>query len=110
MTGRIHLLLAMMHDKDQPGFFLALENTVDIWYIAHFAQSRCLKAEKLLEKLQAVAHKAQFCGPFQTLAEAYELACKNSAEGDIIVATGSFFTVAEVMQIINESNLRRSRR
>ena len=110
MTGRIHLLLAMMHDKDQAGFFLALENTVDIWYIAHFAQPRCLKAEKLLEKLQAVAHETQFFGPLETLAEAYELAWKNSAEGDIIVATGSFFTVAEVMQIINESNLRRSRR
>jgi len=110
MTGRIHLLLAMMHDKDQRGFFLALENTIDICYIAHFAQPRCLKAEKLLDKLQAAAPEARFCGPFQTLAEAYELACNNSGEGDIIVATGSFFTVAEVMQIINESNLRRSRR
>jgi dihydrofolate synthase/folylpolyglutamate synthase len=110
MTGRIHLLLAMMHDKDQPGFFLALENAVDICYIAHFAQPRCLKAEKLLEKLQIAAPEAQFLGPFQTLTGAYEQACKNSAEDDIIVATGSFFTVAEVMQIINESNLRRSRR
>jgi dihydrofolate synthase / folylpolyglutamate synthase len=110
MTGRIHLLLAMMHDKDQPGFFLALENTVDIWYIAHFAQTRCLKAEKLLEKLQAVEPEAEFCGPFESLTEAYNLACSNSVEGDIILATGSFHTVAEVMQIINESNLRRSRR
>jgi dihydrofolate synthase / folylpolyglutamate synthase len=110
MTGRIHLLLAMMHDKDQPGFFLALENTVDIWYIAHFAQPRCLQAEKLLAKLQAVAPDARFCGPLQSLTEAYDMARENSDEGDIIVATGSFFTVAEVTQIINESNLRRSRR
>ncbi len=111
--GRIHLILAMMRDKDQQGFFLTLESIIDIWYIAHFEQPRCLPAPELLRVLQNASQqkavigsqKTQLLGPFETLSLAYEEAVKASEEGDVIVATGSFFTVAALMQMINDSNL-----
>lgn len=104
---RIHLLLAMMHDKDHRGFFDSLEKAVDFWYIAHFDQPRCQPAQKLLQTLQdhaPVRHSgSSFYGPFETIGEAYQAAADQAVENDIIIACGSFVTVAEMMHLLAES-------
>jgi dihydrofolate synthase / folylpolyglutamate synthase len=105
--GRTRMLLAMMADKDQIGFVQALGNVIDIWYIAHFAQPRCLDATRLYAMLEEQLFRMspdRLQGPFGSVPQAYEAACSQAEPGDIIVAAGSFFTVAEVMQLINDSS------
>ncbi len=112
--GQVHMIVAMMQDKDQAGFFQALGKTVDFWYIAHFDQARCMAADELhrilrncpfiAEQNSGSSHEpAQIFGPFDDLLQALELANAQSAEGDIIVASGSFYTVAGIMQLSNDS-------
>ncbi|MDT8428162.1 MAG: bifunctional tetrahydrofolate synthase/dihydrofolate synthase [Pseudomonadales bacterium] len=104
---QIHLLLAMMHDKDHKGFFDSLEKVVDFWYIAHFDQPRCQPAERLLQTLHEHALSQHSCprfqGAFKTVGEAYQTAADKAGENDIIIACGSFVTVAEMMHLLTES-------
>ncbi|MGB4246203.1 MAG: bifunctional tetrahydrofolate synthase/dihydrofolate synthase [Pseudohongiellaceae bacterium] len=104
LTGKVRVVLAMMNDKDHVGFHGALESVVDIWYIAAFAQPRCLTAQELHDRLQQTGTPLR--GPFSSVSEAYVQACADSAKDDLVLVTGSFVTVADVMQFIsgNDSN------
>lgn len=96
--GRVFLVLAMMHDKDHAGYYHALENAVDFWYIAHFNLPRCMPAAKLSAVLRAEGAAAEAIRQYDAVAEAFSNACQHAGEGDLIVVSGSFITVSEVMQ------------
>lgn len=98
LQGQVRAVLAMMADKDQAGFYGVLESVVDIWYIAAFAQPRCLPALSLHERLEELGAKVS--GPFDTVAEAYAQACAQAGPEDLVLVTGSFGTVADVLQYI----------
>lgn len=98
LRGQVRAVLAMMADKDQPGFYGVLESAVDIWYIAAFAQPRCLAARSLYDRLHALG--ATVCGPYDTVAAAYSQACAQAGPDDLVLVTGSFGTVADVLQYI----------
>jgi len=98
VRGQVRAVLAMMADKDQPGFYGVLESAVDIWYIAAFAQPRCLAAQSLYDRLHAVG--ANVSGPYGTVAAAYIQACAQAGPDDLVLVTGSFGTVADVLQYI----------
>lgn len=98
--GAVRVVLAMMADKDHAGFYQALEKQTDFWYIAHFDLPRCMPAEALTERfLRFGADRCSMAAssPFTTVGEAFAAACDEAAEGDIIVVTGSFITVSDVM-------------
>lgn len=98
--GSVRVVLAMMADKDHAGFYQALEKQTDFWYIAHFDLPRCLAAEALAEKfLQFGAGKRSKAAlsTFASVREAFDAACSDAVDGDIIVVTGSFITVSDVM-------------
>jgi dihydrofolate synthase/folylpolyglutamate synthase len=98
-AARVHVVLAMMADKDQLGFHKALESAVDFWYIAAFAETRGLSAQALFELLQAQG--AQVLGPHASVAQAYEHAMACAAESDLVLVTGSFVTVADVVRHVH---------
>lgn len=89
----------MMADKDQCGFYKALESAVDFWYIAAFAETRGLGAQALFELIQAQG--AQVLGPHLSVAEAYERAMACAVETDLVLVTGSFVTVADVVRHVH---------
>lgn len=110
VKGRVSMVLAMMADKDHQGFYRALENDVDIWYIAHVELARCMPAQSLSETLQALhaSSKAADAGAsgfqaFNTVAEAFSSACAEACAQDMIVVAGSFVTVAEVMSVLDNA-------
>src|SRR5690606_21408964 len=97
--GLVRAVVAMMSDKDHDGYHAALESEVDLWYIAAFDQLRRQHAGQLLELMQrAGAHTR---GPFDDVAQAYEAAWRDAGEDDLILVTGSFVTVADVLQDID---------
>lgn len=96
--GKVRVLLAMMSDKDHLEFYAALESVVDFWYIAAFDEPRCLAAEKLYELLEREG--AAVCGPFATIASAFARIREEATPADVILGTGSFVTVAELMRLV----------
>ncbi|MBC53597.1 MAG: bifunctional tetrahydrofolate synthase/dihydrofolate synthase [Gammaproteobacteria bacterium] len=102
--GSVRVVVAMMADKDHAGFYQALENQADFWYIAHFDLPRCLPAETLAERFHqfgAAPRKMAASSPFATVGEALAAACSDAVDGDIIVVTGSFITVSDAMSSIS---------
>lgn len=98
VKGRIRVILAMMSDKDHAAFHAALESEVDFWYIAAFAETRCQPASILYTTLQRAG--ANVCGPYASVADAYAAASSAAGPGDMILATGSFVTVADMMRTL----------
>lgn len=94
--GRVHVVLAMMADKDQFGFYKALESAVDFWYIAAFAETRGQRAEALFGILLGEGGVIQ--GPYDNIAVAYEQACAIAGPDDLVLVTGSFVSVADVVR------------
>ncbi len=97
-NAKVRVLLAMMRDKDHEEFYTALESVVDFWYIAAFDEPRCLEAEKLAALLQNKGAKVQ--GSFDDIAAAYQRISQEIAEDDLLLVTGSFVTVADIMQLL----------
>lgn len=104
IKGKIRVILAMMKDKDHAGFYTALESVVDIWYIAAFAEPRCLNADRLQEILRQ--NGATTSGPFANIAAAYARVCTEASAEDLILATGSFVTVADTMSLVAQDSTR----
>lgn len=96
--GRVHLILAMMQDKDHAAYYHALENEIDFWYIAHFDLPRCMPAAKLYAALLAEGAASARLALSHGVPEAFSEACQRAGEGDLIVVSGSFITVSEIMQ------------
>lgn len=109
--GSVRVVLAMMADKDHAGFYQALEKQTDFWYIAHFDLPRCLAAETLAEKFLQFGEGKRSMAALSTFAsvrEAFDAACSDAVDGDIIVVTGSFITVSDVMSGMSDGQILRA--
>jgi dihydrofolate synthase/folylpolyglutamate synthase len=95
-SGRTHLVLGMLDDKDVGGFVTALSSAVDLWYPASLDNPRGLSAEELNQRMRGLlpANRVHPCADVPT---ACREAGSNALAGDRIVVCGSFFTVAAAM-------------
>lgn len=91
----LHIVLGMVNDKD-------VENILDLfpknanYYFCKADIPRGLEAEKLC----SIAQQKKLVGKtFPSVQSAYEAAQKIASIQDLVLVTGSFFTVAEVLQI-----------
>jgi dihydrofolate synthase / folylpolyglutamate synthase len=98
-SGRTLAVFAMLADKDICGVVEAVHTGVHAWYVADIPQIRGAKAAQLQAAIAEVAPKAPV-HPCRTVAEAYRQACIDAGENDRILVFGSFFTVADVMQLL----------
>ena len=95
-SGRTHLVLGMLDDKDVAGFVAALSSTVDHWYPASLDIPRGLSAGELDQRMRGLL-PANRIHPCMDVPAACREAGKNASAGDRIVVCGSFFTVAAAM-------------
>ena len=96
--AKTYAVFAMLKDKDMAGVIEALKDRIDVWLVAGIAAPRGANSEELVEVLRTVG----VSGRMKTLVDvsaAFSYACKVAGENDRIVAFGSFYTVAEVMQV-----------
>lgn len=94
-TGRIIAVLAVMADKDLESMTIALQSEVDIWYIAQVEEARCMPAREAAQRVEALVTNAEI-QHFPTVTEAYDMALHRAHQNDLILVTGSFYTVAEI--------------
>jgi len=94
--GTTTAIIGMLDDKDVEGTVAFLDAQVDHWIAVSADSQRALDAEELARRI------ANSCGrPCQiaaSLAEAMELARRDTGENDRILVTGSFYLVGPVLQ------------
>lgn len=89
-------VFGMLADKDVEGVLDRMRGRVDRWLLADLPGPRGLRAVELRDRLDATGIEGKVhC--FASPAEAFGAARRSAAEGDRIVAFGSFLTVAGVL-------------
>ncbi|MDV6251584.1 bifunctional tetrahydrofolate synthase/dihydrofolate synthase [Vibrio sp. EA2] len=94
----IHVVVAMLHDKDIKATIEALTPIATQWYPGSLTGPRAATAEELCQYLP----QGQI--QFQTPVEAFESAKANAQQEDVILVVGSFHTVGEVLEHWQASN------
>ncbi|EJG1582281.1 TPA: bifunctional tetrahydrofolate synthase/dihydrofolate synthase [Vibrio parahaemolyticus] len=88
----IHVVIAMLHDKDIKATLAALKPIVTHWYPASLTGPRAATADELCQYLP------QGQVQFQTPIEAFDSALSSAALDDVVLVAGSFHTVGEVLE------------
>ncbi|ALS97721.1 bifunctional tetrahydrofolate synthase/dihydrofolate synthase [Lacimicrobium alkaliphilum] len=94
---RLHLVVGMLKDKDIRGCFELLIPFKPIWYLADLPGPRAATAGTLASYLPGQDNVFTY----NNVQSAYQRACENAAEDDVILVFGSFLTLAEVMESDN---------
>ncbi|WP_160152956.1 bifunctional tetrahydrofolate synthase/dihydrofolate synthase [Microbulbifer sp. ALW1] len=104
VTGRTLALVAAMADKDLAGLIAPLKEAVDHWYPALLPDNpRAAGEDQLLAGLAAGGVPAQQVNtPCMAVSSQLQRAAAALAAGDRLLVFGSFFTVAEVLQLTQE--------
>lgn len=100
--GKTIAVFAMLADKDIKAVIDVVKSEIDSWYIAGIEHIRGCQAHELAALLVTILPNAQ-PKVFETVAQAYAQACIDMTENDKIIVFGSFFTVSNVMQVIEQS-------
>ena len=90
---KLHFVLSVVNDKDIDGILKLLPDYAE-YYFCKADIPRGLDANILAEKAIAVGLKGKV---YPSVRQAYESACLNAKEGDLVFVGGSNFTVAEVV-------------
>jgi dihydrofolate synthase/folylpolyglutamate synthase len=93
-TGRVLLVIGMLKDKDLLTSFSELKNSADDWFVAPIKNERAANNAQLKSALDHLEIKNAYYAP--DLSGAYLEAMNRAQENDIIVVTGSFYTVSEI--------------
>jgi dihydrofolate synthase/folylpolyglutamate synthase len=95
-----YAVLGMLVDKDAAGSIAALRGKVDHWFLATLTGPRGLTAAALAERLRVADPEAAF-SCYDDPAVALVAAQEKAGEDDRILAFGSFYTVAAVLNALN---------
>lgn len=101
--GKTYAVFAMLADKDIRGVIEAVNNEIDVWYVASIDHARGASASVLAKYIAQVNPQAKIY-QFDTVTQAFQQACRaleaceDAHENDKIITFGSFFTVSAVMQ------------
>lgn len=97
VKGQILAVIGMLKDKDQMGTVSPLLKQIDAWYVGGLNVPRGDSSEplaKILKKLEA-----KQVVEYKNISLAYRSALQAAQPNDRIIVFGSFYTVAEAMQV-----------
>lgn len=99
--GKVFAVFAALGDKDVEGVARALAPEVDEWFIAPLDVPRGLGVDALAQRLEAAGLPAVHrC---QSVEEALDQARQAASEPDLIIATGSFYTVGQARTALKKN-------
>ncbi|MEY0908915.1 bifunctional tetrahydrofolate synthase/dihydrofolate synthase [Providencia rettgeri] len=90
---RILAVVGMLGDKDIKGTLECLSQQVTDWYLAPLTEFRGADVAQLSQYLPTA-------NQFESVEKAWQQACVDANEQDVIVVCGSFHTVAHVMMLL----------
>lgn len=94
--GTTFAIVGLLDDKDVSGVFGPLVDHVDRWIAVTAESHRAVPVNELARQISHLTGRA--CLAAGSVAEAVEFARRSASENDRILATGSFFTVAPVLE------------
>jgi dihydrofolate synthase / folylpolyglutamate synthase len=98
--SRMHVVLAASSNKDVDGVVAALAPIADVWYPARNESVRSFPAEHVAERIAAAGGRVADLG---TVEESLAAARAAAAEDDLILVTGSLYTVADARRALGGS-------
>ena len=104
--GKTIAVFAMLADKDIAGVVQAIANEVDEWYVSGISHVRGADGLLIKQLVSQVLPNASI-RLFEGVANAYSQACIDADENDRIIILGSFFTVAEVMRVLQTATFKK---
>ena len=99
--GRTLAVFGMLADKDVTAVAETLDESIDVWYCGGLSVARGLSSEALRARLSVgadlfVAHWLDSIG------DAFRRALSDADDKDRIVVLGSFYTVAEALDVLDD--------
>ena len=91
---RLHLVVAMLADKDIKASLAPLQTLLGDWYLAPLNVPRGAGTEQIKPLLVG----QQKVLDFGSVNDAYKAVLENAGENDLVVIFGSFYTVAEILE------------
>ena len=98
--SRMHVVLAVSSNKDVDGVIGALAPLADVWYAGTNASVRSFPAEHVAERIAAAGGRVADLG---TVEESLAAARDAAATDDLILVTGSLYTVADARRALGGS-------
>ncbi len=98
--SRMHVILAVSSNKDVDGVIGALAPLADVWYAGTNASVRSFPAEHVAERIAAAGGRVADLG---TVEESLAAARDAAATDDLILVTGSLYTVADARRALGGS-------
>jgi dihydrofolate synthase/folylpolyglutamate synthase len=98
--SRLHVVLAVSSNKDLDGVVAALAPMADVWFPAQNESVRSFPAEHVAERVAAAGGRVADLG---TVEESLAAAREAAAEEDLILVTGSLYTVADARRALGGS-------
>jgi dihydrofolate synthase/folylpolyglutamate synthase len=94
---RIIAVVAMLADKDIKNTLQPFQEIIDDWYIAKLTVPRAASIELMAAELTNWTKSVNY---FDNVTQAFKIASKNAKPNDLILVFGSFYTVAEIRQLL----------
>lgn len=98
--SRMHVVLAVSSNKDVDGVIAALAPLADVWYPASSESVRSFPAEHVAARIAAAGGRVADLG---TVEESLAAARDAADTGDLILVTGSLYTVADARRALGGS-------
>ena len=96
----MHVVLAVSSNKDLDGVIGALAPIADVWYAGTNESVRSFPPEHVAERIAAAGGRVADLG---TVEEALAAARDAAASDDLILVTGSLYTVADARRALGGS-------
>jgi dihydrofolate synthase/folylpolyglutamate synthase len=96
--ARLYLVVSMLSDKDIEQTLEPFQKLNANWLIAPLDVQRGATTQQII----SVLDKGQKVLEFDQVKEAYQYALESAVKDDLIIVFGSFFTVAEVLKLIQK--------
>ena len=94
---RIIAVVAMLADKDVANTLSPLSEVIDNWNIASLTVPRAATTEQMKNEL---THFTNSINCFDNITQAFKMANQKAESTDLILVFGSFYTVAEIRQLL----------
>lgn len=95
-TVKTRALFAMMKDKDIAGVIELMRDRIAAWYLAPLQNARAASLDQMQDYFQTLSIP-HVHSDFDTVADAYASARRDSCPQDLILVFGSFFLVSEFL-------------
>ncbi len=95
---KVHVLAAMLADKDHLNSLKYLAPVASSWYVSSLEGSRGSEAKMLYNELQNIGQSRVFA--YNSVAQAFKDIERTISSEDVLLVTGSFYTVAAVLELI----------